>query len=46
MSYGMKKKYKKILNKKAPIDRERLRLAKEKKLKVGVTELKKFVKKA
>jgi len=35
----MKRMYKKLLNKKDPIDRERLRLAKEKKLKVGVTEL-------
>lgn len=41
----MKKNYKKLLNKKDPLDREILRLSKEKKLKVGVTELGKIVKK-
>jgi len=38
----MKRKYKKLLDKKDPIDREILKLAKEKKLKVGVVELGKF----
>jgi len=43
----MKSNYKTFLNKKDPIDRETLkplRLAKEKKLKVGIAELAKFIK--
>lgn len=36
----MKKKYKKLLNKKDPVDKEILKLVKKKKLKIGITKLK------
>jgi len=40
----MERNYKKFLNKKDPIDKEILKRAKEKKPKVGVRELGKFIK--